>query len=172
MHDTSAATAQSATLGAMLMRQYPALWPESARASIVHSARWNRRMLAGLDPHARVPKERVRELLRVYGWGEPDLARAMKSANNRATILSQNTLQPFQRIETPDSKGKVQKRINQLESPRPKQRRQGHKAAGKACRVRRWRQRCAGHTHRERVCGALAHRDRNHSTDHRHSAAR
>lgn len=111
MHDTSAATALAARLGAMLMQQYPALWPESVRALIVHSARWNRRMLAGLDPHARVPKERVRELLRVYGWGEPDLARAMRSANNRATILSQNMLQPFQRIETRNSEDKVQKRI-------------------------------------------------------------
>lgn len=111
MHDTSAATALAARLGAIVMRQYPTLWPESVRALIVHSARWNKRMLAGLDPHARVPKERVRELLRVYGWGEPDLTRALKSANNQTTIVSQNTLQPFQRIETLNSKNKVQRRI-------------------------------------------------------------
>lgn len=111
MSDTSAATAQAARLGAMLMQQYPALWPESVRALVVHSARWNQRMLAGLDPHARIPKDRVRDLLRIYGWGEPDLARAMKSAGNQATIISQNTLQPFQRVETLNAKDKTQRRI-------------------------------------------------------------
>ena len=111
MHDTSAATALASRLGAMLMQQYPSLWPESVRALIVHSARWNKRMLAGLDPHARLPKERVRELLRVYGWGEPNLERAMKSASNQATIVSQNTLQPFQRIESVNAKGQAQRRI-------------------------------------------------------------
>ncbi|MDZ4401446.1 S8 family peptidase [Prosthecobacter sp.] len=109
--DTSAATALAARLGAMLINQYPNLWPESIRGLVVHSARWNPRMLAGLDPHARIPKDRVRELLRVYGWGEPDIPRALLSARNKTTIITQNILQPFHLAEKFDINGKKTKSI-------------------------------------------------------------
>jgi len=43
--DTSAATAQAGRLAAMLMADYPGLWPETVRGLLVHSAKWTKEML-------------------------------------------------------------------------------------------------------------------------------
>ena len=42
--DTSAATAQVARMGAQILADRPALWPETVRALLVHSAQWTRAM--------------------------------------------------------------------------------------------------------------------------------
>ncbi len=44
MWATSAATAQAARLAAIVQAEYPNLWPETARALIVHSAEWTQAM--------------------------------------------------------------------------------------------------------------------------------
>ena len=47
---TSSATAQVARMAAIIRAEYPALWPETVRGLIVHSAGWTRTMMAESDP--------------------------------------------------------------------------------------------------------------------------
>jgi hypothetical protein len=93
--DTSAATAAAARLGALLEVSYPHFWPETIRALIVHSARWTPPMLGGLNPHTPGVSGRMRELLRKVGWGVPNFQRALRSAENQATLICENQLHPY-----------------------------------------------------------------------------
>ena len=90
---TSAATAQVARIGAAISAEYPNLWPESVRGLLVQSARWTNAMRAHLDS-AGGKKARAR-LVRRYGYGVPDLARALRSAGDALTLIAQATIRPF-----------------------------------------------------------------------------
>lgn len=89
VRDTSAATAQAARMAAKLMSEYPDYWPESIRGLIVHSAEWTPRM------RREFPRNRRKERLRVYGMGVPNMTRARRSASGYATMVVQETIQPF-----------------------------------------------------------------------------
>lgn len=91
---TSAATAQAAHLAAAVAGSYPALWPETVRALVVHSAEWSPQMKARLDG-AGNSKEAREALVRRYGFGVPDLSRATRSATNALTLVVQDTIHPF-----------------------------------------------------------------------------
>lgn len=91
--ETSAATAQAARFAAMIYAQYPNLWPETVRAIMVHSAEWTEAMKTEF-PHA----ERHNRL-RCYGYGVPNLERALWSLTNAATLIVQDSLQPFDRAD-------------------------------------------------------------------------
>lgn len=103
--DTSAATAQVASIAANIMARYPHFWPETVRALVVHSAKWTTPMLANLEA------ERLREsrakLLRRYGLGVPDLTRAANSATDSLTLISQSTIRPFEHRDGSGAEGKV-----------------------------------------------------------------
>lgn len=90
---TSAATAQVARMAATIESQYPTLWPESVRGLIVHSAKWTPAMkshLKGSDG------KRARErLMRRYGYGVPELPRALRSAGDSLTLIAQGIISPF-----------------------------------------------------------------------------
>ena len=89
--DTSAATAQAARMGAVLQAEYPNLWPETVRALLIHSAEWT-------GPMGRVFGDKNRDhasRLRRYGYGIPDLDRALYSAKSSLTLLVQQRIQPF-----------------------------------------------------------------------------
>lgn len=92
--ETSAATAQVARMAAILMARYPLLWPETIRALIVHSAEWTTAMRSHL---AKKPSSKTVRgaLLRRYGFGVPDLARASRSANDAITLIVQGHIRPF-----------------------------------------------------------------------------
>ncbi len=90
---TSAATAQVARMAATISAEYPHLWPESVRGLLVQSARWTRAMRAHLDG-AGGKKARAR-LVRRYGYGLPDLARALRSAGDALTLIAQASIRPF-----------------------------------------------------------------------------
>ncbi len=92
-HGTSPATAQAARMAAILQGQYPELWPETVRALIIHSAEWTNAMIGEVAP-VRVQADRDR-LLRCYGFGVPDLGRAMWSASSSVTLIIQDMLKPF-----------------------------------------------------------------------------
>jgi hypothetical protein len=93
MRDTSAATAAAARIGALVWSQYPRLWPETVRGLIVHSARWTPAMLERFPGHS---KSVVQQRLRCYGYGVPNLQRALYSEENAATLLFEGDLQPFE----------------------------------------------------------------------------
>ncbi|QDU91527.1 hypothetical protein Pla175_49560 [Pirellulimonas nuda] len=89
VRDTSAATAQGARMAAKLMSEYPDYWPETIRGLVIHSAEWTRRM------RQEFPRDRRKERLRVYGMGVPNMTRARRSASGYATMVVQETIQPF-----------------------------------------------------------------------------
>lgn len=88
--DTSAATALAARYAAIIYAHYPTLWPETVRGLLVHSARWTDAMLQefpALERHNR---------LRCYGFGVPNLERALWSVSNAATLIIEESLQPYE----------------------------------------------------------------------------
>ncbi|EPY00455.1 hypothetical protein K678_16000 [Magnetospirillum fulvum MGU-K5] len=103
--DTSAATALAANMAARIMTMRPGLWPETVRGLIVHSAEWTPAMFARLDGQSKSKKQ---ALLRRYGYGVPDLDRALLSAANDLTLMVEDQLTPFEKdggtIKTRDMK--------------------------------------------------------------------
>jgi hypothetical protein len=90
--ETSAATALAARYAAIIWSRYPDLSSESVRGLLIHSARWTAPMLA------EFPYEKRHSRLRVYGYGVPDLNRALWSGGNNATLIIQDSLQPFDQV--------------------------------------------------------------------------
>jgi hypothetical protein len=101
--DTSGATATVARMGALVLAEYADLdlWPETIRALLVHSARWTPAMQARFIQHSR--RDRMDRLLRCYGYGVPDLDRALYSLRHQLTLVIQERIQPF-RIQGTDAK--------------------------------------------------------------------
>jgi hypothetical protein len=90
---TSAASAKLAYFSGELQSEYPGYWPETIRALIVHSSNWpdglKRQFLQDES------KTSYRKLLDVCGYGVPSLERAKYSASNELTLVSEATIQPF-----------------------------------------------------------------------------
>jgi hypothetical protein len=95
---TSPATALAARLAAELTVLYPDCWPESIRGLLVHSGRWNSAMLGGIDPfkaYTRAERDRFVAMLRRFGFGEADIARAKFSSEQSVTLLREDTITPY-----------------------------------------------------------------------------
>ena len=106
--DTSGAAALAARYAAIINARYPTLWPESVRGLLVHSARWTDKMIK------QVPGEKVRDYenrLRCFGYGVPDLDYALSSVESSATLIVQDTMQPFHQVVKVSDDGKKSKRI-------------------------------------------------------------
>ncbi len=113
--DTSAATAQVAAIAADIHAEYPTFRPETIRALIVHSAEWTPAMLQRFkDEDSKA--ERV-SLLRRYGMGVPDVARALHSATDALTLVADSQIHPYER-EGNTANGRVRE-MNLHELPRP-----------------------------------------------------
>ncbi len=98
---TSAATAQAARLAAFVMAEYPELGPETIRGLIVHSAEWTKAMRKSYLPSDRKPtKADYALLIRRCGFGVPILNRALWSVENALTMVVEETLHPFHRIQS------------------------------------------------------------------------
>lgn len=91
---TSASTAQISWLAAKIAYQYPAIWPETIRALIVHSAQWTDEMIRQYNIHTD-SKTQVGNLLRICGYGVPNIDRALFSYENGLTFVAQESIQPF-----------------------------------------------------------------------------
>lgn len=97
---TSAATAQAARLAAELTARYPTIRPETVRGLLVHSARWNDVMLDGINPHRPYThransRAKFIQMLRCFGYGEPDSSRCNFSAGHAVTMIREDQLQPY-----------------------------------------------------------------------------
>lgn len=91
--DTSAAGALAARFAAQVWSRYPDFWPETVRALVVHSAEWPstmEKMIKNLHS-----QDGRRKLLRLAGYGVPDLSKALWSASNSLTLIVENSLHPF-----------------------------------------------------------------------------
>lgn len=90
---TSAAAAQAARMAAQLSAAHPEYWPETIRAMMVHSAEWTPAMRAELE--STQSKQARYAMVRRFGYGVPNLERALASANNHVALFAQATIQPF-----------------------------------------------------------------------------
>ncbi|MCF7837098.1 MAG: S8 family peptidase [Candidatus Marinimicrobia bacterium] len=90
---TSAATAQAAWMAAQIHVRYPEFWPETVRGLMVHSANWTDTLKAQFCDSEN--KASYKHLLRTCGYGVPSLEKALFSASNRLTMISQAEIQPF-----------------------------------------------------------------------------
>ncbi|SUD38610.1 peptidase S8 and S53 subtilisin kexin sedolisin [Ectopseudomonas mendocina] len=91
---TSSATAQAAGMAAAIMARYPQMWPETVRALIIHSAQWTpvmREKFKGKN------KAQCVALARHFGYGVPQLSRALASAQNDLALIAESHIQPFTR---------------------------------------------------------------------------
>ena len=95
---TSAATALAARMAARLMAEYPELRAETIRGLMVHSAQWTPAMQKQFLINPSNPnKGEVANLVRRCGFGQPDLTRALWSAENSLTLICEDSLHPFER---------------------------------------------------------------------------
>ncbi len=90
---TSAAAAQASWMAAKIQALYPEAWPETLRALIVHTALWTETMKSQFLQDQT--KASYSWLLRVCGYGVPNLERALYCATNSLTLISQAELQPY-----------------------------------------------------------------------------
>lgn len=95
---TSSATAQAAFMAAKVIEHYPEIWPETVRGLLVHSASWTNAMIKqiyGDSALASLTKTQRRLLLRIVGYGVPNLHQAIYSAQNSVNLVVEDSLQPF-----------------------------------------------------------------------------
>ncbi len=91
---TSAAAAQASWFAAKVAYEYPNAWAETIRGLMIHSANWNQAMLRQLNVR-RNAKGDYGNLLRTFGFGVPNLDRALYSQESAFTVIAQETIQPF-----------------------------------------------------------------------------
>lgn len=114
--DTSAAAAQVSGIAANIQAQYPNLWPETLRALIAHSASWDPEMYEEAD-FKRMSAIQKEAVLRRYGYGIPDLDKALHSLNNRACLISESHISPF--IKEEGAQGATYHEMNLHKLPWP-----------------------------------------------------
>lgn len=90
---TSAATAQLARMAGIIRAEYPGYWEETIRALLIHSAEWPEPLKKQFMLGDR--KSDYKNLLKICGYGVPNLNRALYSARNSLTLISQAELQPY-----------------------------------------------------------------------------
>lgn len=83
-------------MAATIMAYYPNFWPETIRAIMVHSAEWTKAMRANSGGSAR---DEAKQILRCFGYGSPDISRALWSTRNALTLIIQEELQPYQKTK-------------------------------------------------------------------------
>ena len=117
---TSAATAQAAWFAAQIHNVYPDIWPETIRALMVHSAEWTDALKAQFLPltPAKPTKTDYSRLLRICGYGVPNLTRALYSGSNSLTLIAQEGLQPF---DKKDGGGYKTREMHLYDLPWPKE---------------------------------------------------
>lgn len=99
---TSAAAAQAAWMAAQIQAEYPEAWPETIRGLMVHSAEWPdaiKRQFLNANSRGEYSKSDYGRLLRICGYGVPNLNRALSCAANSLTLISEMELQPYAQKE-------------------------------------------------------------------------
>jgi len=91
---TSAATAQAAYFAARIQADYPEYWPETVRGLIVHSANWPNELFSQFVQNSNAKRE-IGNLLRIVGYGVPNIEKALYCARNNLTLIVQAEIQPF-----------------------------------------------------------------------------
>lgn len=114
---TSAATAQAGWMAAQIQSVYPTAWPETVRGLLIHSAEWTETMKKQfLESES---KTNYAQLLRICGYGVPNLNRALDCYRNSLTLIAQEEIQPFDK--KPTGSGYRTKEMHLHELPWPKE---------------------------------------------------
>ena len=95
---TSAAAAQAAWMAAQIHARYPEAWPETIRGLIIQSAEWPvamKRQFLNANGRGEYSKSDYGRLLRICGYGVPNLSRALACASNSLTLISEAEIQPY-----------------------------------------------------------------------------
>ena len=96
---TSAAVGVAGHFMGQLQAAFPNYWPETLRALAVHSAEWPqpiKKKFIGTGVYWKSgSKAEKQNLLREFGYGVPDIGRAILSAKNDVTLLTEAEIQPF-----------------------------------------------------------------------------
>jgi hypothetical protein len=115
MSDTSCATALTSHMAALILSAHPQYWPETIRALIVHSAEWTSAMKKYFN---KAPKQKDKKnLIRRYGYGVPNLDRALNSSNSDLTLIIEDRLLPFKQGKN----GIKTNKMNVYDLPWPKE---------------------------------------------------
>ncbi len=122
---TSAAAGMAGYFMGRLQSAHPDLWPETHRALTIDSARWPepiREKFIGTGAHWKTgkaaTKAKKQEMLREFGYGVPNIERAILSARNDATLIAQAEIQPF--AYSADRKSGVFNEMHIYDLPWPK----------------------------------------------------
>lgn len=113
---TSAATAFAAYFLAKLRDTYPNAWEETLRALMVHSASWSEEMITQFEIDTNKVGD-VLKLLKIVGYGIPNLQKAIECKSNYLTFISEQIIKPY-KLE--DGKIKTNE-IHYYEFPWPKE---------------------------------------------------
>jgi len=90
---TSLATALASEFAAKIQTRYPDYWPETIRGLMIHSAEWPEQMKRQVARDNT--KSELKKVLRVFGYGVPNLEKALYTASNSLTLISQSSIQPY-----------------------------------------------------------------------------
>lgn len=93
MSDTSCATALASYMAARILSENPQYWPETIRALMIHSAEWTSAMKQRLNKASKQKDKKI--FIRRYGYGVPNLDRALNSSNTDLTLIIEDRLLPF-----------------------------------------------------------------------------
>jgi len=94
IYATSAATAQASWFAAKIAYQYSEAWPETIRGLMVHCANWNDAMFRQINVrHGN--RGDFRNLLSVFGYGVPNIERALYSQESALTFIAQEIIKPY-----------------------------------------------------------------------------
>ncbi len=94
MNATSAATAFAAYFLAKLRDSYPNAWEETLRALMIHSASWSEEMIAQFQIDTNKVGDVLR-LLKIVGYGIPNLQKAIECKSNYLTFISEQIIKPY-----------------------------------------------------------------------------
>lgn len=86
-------------MAAIIQTSYPDAWPETVRGLMVHSAGWTDELKEQFNIKENSKKSVYGNLLRICGYGVPDLERALYCAGNSLTLIAQETIQPYDKKE-------------------------------------------------------------------------
>lgn len=111
---TSSATAQASHMAAQIFAEYPDIWPETVRGLLVHSAQWTPQMKAQFCADD-AKKTGRRNLLRICGYGIPDINRAIQCMDNSVNLIVQGNIQPYEKIGS--QKGMKEMHLHQIPWP-------------------------------------------------------
>tara|TARA_B100000378_G_scaffold109964_5_gene88192 strand:+ start:7779 stop:9833 length:2055 start_codon:yes stop_codon:yes gene_type:complete len=99
---TSSATALASKFLGEIRSIYPNAWPETLRALMIHSSSWPKELISQFNISSTKSTEALR-LLKIIGYGVPNLEKAKNCNSNYLTFISEQELQPFSKQKSKNS---------------------------------------------------------------------